>query len=91
MSDINLQKLDIDSIQAGFKSAKFSSAELTQAYLDNIKADDTNSFISINDNALAEAKEADKKIKSKKAGPLTGVPIAVKDIILVEGQSATGG
>ena len=47
MSDINLQKLDIDSIQAGFKSAKFSSAELTQAYLDNIKADDTNSFISI--------------------------------------------
>jgi aspartyl-tRNA(Asn)/glutamyl-tRNA(Gln) amidotransferase subunit A len=91
MSDINLQKLDIDSIQAGFKSAKFSSTELTQAYLDNIKADDTNSFISVNKDALTEAKEADKKIKAGEGTPLTGVPIAVKDIILVEGQPATGG
>ena len=91
MSKIDLQKLNIDKIQQAFRAGDFSSEELTKAYLDNIKQDDTNSFISINDNALIEAKEADRKIKSKEAGSLTGIPIAIKDIILVEGQRATGG
>jgi aspartyl-tRNA(Asn)/glutamyl-tRNA(Gln) amidotransferase subunit A len=90
MPGIDLKKLNIDSIQDAFKVNKFSSEELTKAYLDNIKKDDLNAFISINDKAIDEAKAADKKIKAGQGTPLTGVPIAIKDIILVEGQKATG-
>ncbi|MFA6307876.1 MAG: Asp-tRNA(Asn)/Glu-tRNA(Gln) amidotransferase subunit GatA [Patescibacteria group bacterium] len=88
---IDLKQLNIDVIQEAFRSSKFTSEELTTAYLANIKKDDTNAFISVNKNALLEARAADKKIKAGQAGPLTGVPIAIKDIILVEGQLATGG
>lgn len=91
MPKINLQKLNIDEIQQAFQSGQFSSEELTKEYLSQIKKDDTNSFISVNDNALAEAKAADQKIKEGEGTLLTGVPIAIKDIILVEGQPATGG
>jgi aspartyl-tRNA(Asn)/glutamyl-tRNA(Gln) amidotransferase subunit A len=87
----NLEKLNIDRIQEAFKKGEFSSLELTKAYLDKIQKDDTNSFISINDQALEEAKKADKILKSGQGGPLTGIPLAVKDIILVEGLKATGG
>lgn len=87
---INLEKLNIDSIQASFKKGEFSSLDLTKAYLDKIQKDDTNSFISINDKALEEAKEADKLLEKGQGGPLTGIPLAVKDIILVEGLKATG-
>lgn len=89
MANINLEKLNIDKIQAAFKAGDFNSVELTQSYLEKIKNDDTNSFISINENALEEAKLADERIKSGKATVLTGVPLAVKDIILVKGQKAT--
>lgn len=85
------KNLTIDKIRAAFEAGEFSSEELTQAYLDNIKVDKTNSFISINENAIQEAREADKKIKAGQAGPLTGVPLAVKDIITVKGLKATGG
>jgi len=91
MPKIDLEKLNIDSIQKAFKSGEFSSEELTKEYLSNIEKDNTNSFISVNKNALIEAKEADKRIKEGKEIMLTGVPIAIKDIILVEGQIATGG
>lgn len=91
MASIDLQKLNIDEIHQAFKSGQFSSEELTKEYLAKIKADDTNSFISINEEALNEAKEADKKIKTGEANILTGIPIAIKDIILVGGQRATGG
>lgn len=91
MAKIDLEKLTIDKIQSGFTAGDFSSEELTSAYLEAIKNDDANSFISINEQAIAEAKDADKRIKSGKATVLTGVPLAVKDIIMVKGLKATGG
>jgi len=91
MTKIDLEKLTIDKIQSGFAAGDFSSEELISAYLEAIKNDDTNSFISINEQAIAEAKDADKRIKSGKATVLTGVPLAVKDIIMVKGLKATGG
>lgn len=89
MAKIDLTKLNIDKIAQSFKKGEYSSVELTKEYLDKIAKDDTNAFISINNRALDEAKAADKKIKAGQANILTGVPIAVKDIILVKGQRAT--
>ncbi len=91
MAISDLKKLNIDQIQTGFKTGNFSSEELTQAYLNNIKIDKHNAFISINEQALAEAKQADKQIKAGQGTPLTGIPLAVKDIIVVKDLKATAG
>lgn len=84
-------KNNISDIQAGFKNGDFSSAELVSEYLKKIKSDQTNCFISLNKQAVSSAKQADKIIKQGQGGPLTGVPIAIKDIILVKDLPATAG
>jgi aspartyl-tRNA(Asn)/glutamyl-tRNA(Gln) amidotransferase subunit A len=69
-------------------SGKFSSVELTQSYLDAIKAKDSdlNAYVTVTDEiALAQAAEADKQLKAGNAGPLTGIPIAHKDLFCTEG------
>lgn len=88
-NNMDLHNLTIDQIQNGFKKKEFSSVELTKAYLNNIKKDKTNSFISLNSQALVEAKLADQRLKQGKGTILTGVPLAVKDIILVKDLKAT--
>jgi len=63
---------------------EISSVELTQHFLQRIKTYDPvlNSFITITEKrALADAELADKKFANNKAGPLTGIPIAHKDIL----------
>ncbi len=90
MTENKFSNLNIEQILAGFKNKTFSSFELTSYYLDKIKNDKLNAFISINDQVLAEAKKADSKIAQGEMAKLTGVPIAIKDILLVKGQRATG-
>lgn len=65
-----------------------SSVELTQYYLERIERLDPalNSFISVTkEQALSQAARADQLIASGQAGPLTGLPIAHKDIFCTEG------
>ena len=72
----------------GLRNKDFSSEELTQSMLDRIKQYDSalNSFITVADEqAMAQARQADKQIASGKACPLTGIPIAQKDIFCTEG------
>ncbi len=78
----------IAELAAGLKAGKFTSEELTRAFLDRIKAHDDrlNSYISVcEEPALAQAREADRLIAAGEAGPLTGVPIAHKDIFCTDG------
>lgn len=89
MPTIKLGNLNIDKIQTAFKARDFSSEELTREYLEAIRADDTNSFISISDLAIEQARQADKLLAQGQATALTGIPLAVKDLILVEGLRAT--
>ncbi len=73
---------------------KFSSAELTEAFLKRIKAlnPDLNAFITINEEtSLAQARAADKMIASGQASPLTGIPVAQKDIFCAKGWLTTCG
>ncbi len=71
-----------------------TSVELTQAYLDAIKKNDSkyNSFITINDNALTEAKESDSRRANNVAlSKYDGIPIAIKDNICTENILTTCG
>ena len=67
---------------------KISSRELTEHFLKRIKKYDPllNSFITVtSERALADAKKADEKLANNQAGPLTGIPIAHKDIFCTKG------
>src|SRR6202034_3478104 len=66
----------------------------TQAFLERVTRHqrELNAFISITaEAALAEAAQADVRLRSPEAGPLTGVPIAHKDIFCTRGQKTTCG
>ncbi|AKP73195.1 Glutamyl-tRNA(Gln) amidotransferase subunit A [Piscirickettsia salmonis] len=83
-----------EHIQA-LKSKTISSLELTQSYIDQIKATDQtlNNFITLTeDHALQTAKQADEKLaKDSDLSPLTGVPIAYKDIFCTDGIKTSCG
>jgi aspartyl-tRNA(Asn)/glutamyl-tRNA(Gln) amidotransferase subunit A len=76
------------------KSGKMTAEENIKSFLDNIKKNNNsgnkiNAFIHVNENAVKEAKEIDKKIKKGKAGKLAGLAIAVKSNINVRGMTAS--
>ena len=78
----------------GLHNKEFSSVELTQHYLDRIKKFDSqlNSFITVcEDNALAEAAAADKRLQAGDAVALTGIPLAQKDIFCTQGIKTSCG
>jgi aspartyl-tRNA(Asn)/glutamyl-tRNA(Gln) amidotransferase subunit A len=89
---MELTDLTIAEAHEGLKSKKFSAVDLTRAYLEKIKKSDKeiHAYLSVDeDSALAQAHEADKKIAAGDCGELTGIPLAVKDNILWEGQQCT--
>ncbi|MDP1864650.1 MAG: Asp-tRNA(Asn)/Glu-tRNA(Gln) amidotransferase subunit GatA [Thiobacillus sp.] len=89
MSDASLSAL-----AAQLAAKQVSSRELTQQYLDRITALNPvlNAFITVDaDKTLTEAAAADALIAKGKAGPLTGVPIAHKDIFCTDGWLTTCG
>jgi len=88
-----MKELTINKIHKGLLSKKFSAVELAKEYLKRIKKQDKkiSSFVTITEDlALKQAKQADKLISGKKElSVLTGVPIAVKDNILIKGEKCT--
>lgn len=89
----NLTDLNISEIHNGLKNKKFSSKEITEEYLRNIKEQDgtISAFLGVyEDLALKQAQEADELISNgQELKSLSGIPIAIKDNILVEGLPAT--
>src|SRR5438309_10867649 len=74
---------------------RLSPVDVVQAFLDRIAAQDAklHAFVAVYvDEARLAAEAADKAIRSGHAvGPLHGVPIALKDLIEIEGKIVTGG
>ncbi|NBS17890.1 MAG: Asp-tRNA(Asn)/Glu-tRNA(Gln) amidotransferase subunit GatA [Gammaproteobacteria bacterium] len=89
MHDKNIRELS-----EGLKSKAFSSLELTESFLNRIDRLDPsiNAFITVTpEKALAAAKAADVALSEGTAGPLTGIPIAQKDIFCTEGVRSSCG
>ena len=73
----------VRELLSGLESKTFSSQEITQDYLNNIKAhnDELNCFITICENqAIEAAKAADQRREQGEALVLDGLPIAHKDL-----------
>jgi aspartyl-tRNA(Asn)/glutamyl-tRNA(Gln) amidotransferase subunit A len=87
----NLDKLTIVEAAKLLRSGDLKASDLTDYYLKNIEKQnkDINAYLEVFDDCLDQAKEADKKIASKKdLSLMTGIPIAVKDNILIKGRRA---
>jgi amidase len=81
---------------AAMKSGETTAAQIMKAYLDRIAAYDVgplgfHAFISVNPNAMAEARRADELRAAGDTAPLLGIPIAVKDIYDTTELPTTGG
>jgi aspartyl-tRNA(Asn)/glutamyl-tRNA(Gln) amidotransferase subunit A len=70
------------------RARRTSSVELTRHYLERIEAHDAalNAFITVTaEEALAQAAEADRRLAAGRPAPLTGIPLAHKDIFCTRG------
>lgn len=86
---INLAELDIKKAGEAIRSGQFSAHDLTEAYLEKISTRnaDLNAYLEVFTDALAQADEVDRKIKAGElSGPLAGIPMAIKDNILIAGR-----
>jgi len=91
MTKIDLKNLTIKKAHDDMKSGKYTAVELAQEYLNNIKEKnkDFNVYLEVYDDVLEYAKSADAMFKENKATLLTGIPIAIKDNILIKGKIAS--
>src|SRR5688572_33339972 len=84
----------IKSLSADLAARRVSAVELTGHFLRRIKAlnDKLNCFITLDEDAtLEQARGADAMLAAGKGGPLTGVPVAHKDIFCSKGWLTTCG
>ena len=82
----------LTALASALSSKKISSVELTRLFLERIERLDSriNAFITVRPEAsLAQARAADARIAAGEAGPLTGIPLAHKDLFCAKGWLTT--
>jgi len=87
-----MHRQSLAEISQALHQGDISSVELTQHFIDRIKQNDRhlNSFITLSEQrALEEARRADERLANGQAGPLTGIPIAHKDVFCTKGINTT--
>ncbi|MFC1632658.1 Asp-tRNA(Asn)/Glu-tRNA(Gln) amidotransferase subunit GatA [Patescibacteria group bacterium] len=88
----DLSQLSIKEASEALHSKKVTSVELTESCLSKIESTESqvDAFLNITKKeALADAKQADKILSSGKATKLTGVPVAIKDVLTTKGITTT--
>jgi aspartyl-tRNA(Asn)/glutamyl-tRNA(Gln) amidotransferase subunit A len=90
-----LYRLSITEAGKLLRERKISSVELTHAHLDRIRAveDKVRAYTLVTDDlALKQAEAADRRFKnSDTVAPLTGIPLAIKDVICTKDITTTCG
>ena len=89
-----LTDLTIAEAGAGLASGEFTARELTDAYLSAMEgARDLNAYIAETPEqarSMADASDA-RRAKGAAAGPLDGIPLAIKDLFCTEGVLSSAG
>ena len=91
---MELFELTIEAAHRFLQTKEISSVELTRAVLDRINTVEgkVDAFLTISEKmALAQAKAADQKIAGGDGEPLTGIPLAIKDVICTRDFPTTCG
>jgi amidase len=94
---LDVASATIADLNAAFKTGTLTAEALTQIYLARIAAYDKqgpalNAIITLNPNALAEARALDAERKAGKIrGPLHGIPLVLKDNFNTRDLPTTGG
>jgi len=89
-----LNQLTISELGEKLASGEVSSREATQACLDRVRQVDgrIRAFLSYDqEDALAQAAAADRRLAAGEKEPLLGVPVGIKDVIAVKGQPLSCG
>ena len=88
---MSLNNLTIKKARKLLADKEISAKELTAHYLKNIeeKNKDINAYLEVFDDALGEAEKLDKEGIGDR--PLFGIPLAVKDNILIKGKVCSAG
>ena len=88
---IDIHALTIKSTQDHFKKKDFSAHELAESYLHKIDElnPEVNAYLEVYDDVLKQADIADAWIAKGESVSLTGIPLAIKDNILISGRKAT--
>ena len=88
---IDLESLTIASARKKLDAKEFSAVDLASAYLAEIKKKNTelNAYLEVFEDVLEQAKEADERIAKGESCPLLGIPLAIKDVILIKGRKVS--
>jgi aspartyl-tRNA(Asn)/glutamyl-tRNA(Gln) amidotransferase subunit A len=90
----DLIRLTAADLAAKLASGEVSSVEATQAHLDRIAAVDAeiHAFLHVSDHALGVAAEIDRRrAAGQQLGPVAGVPLAIKDVLVTTDMPSTSG
>ena len=92
MNSSDVIGLSVQAAKTLLDRGEVSSYELTRAVLDRIREVDgrVNAFVTVTeDEAMAQARSADRRIADGDTGPLTGVPMQIKDNMCTRGVPTT--
>ncbi len=88
---IDLEGMTIAHSGELLRKKKISSVELTQAYLEKTEAQNKtlNVYLEVFSDALQEARARDIDTDGQRLSPLHGIPLAIKDNILIRGKQCS--
>lgn len=88
---MDISRLTIVEARRALDAKEYSAVDLAQAHLDAIAAKnpELNVYLEVYDDVLEQARAADAMMACGETKPLTGIPLAIKDNILVKGKRAS--
>ena len=89
---MSILEMTAAGLHQAMKAGELSPVEVTQKYLSRIEAIDgeVKAYLTVTtEEALSAAREAEKKYAANEAGPLCGIPAAIKDVMCTKGVRTT--